>query len=108
MANKRGADDDRVVAEVADRLRRRGLEHQIVHVAEAPVFARLEAPHDGVFGLVEVLCRMPVERVVAAADVTALEAETQVHPLVARLKTFLAPVRRLRVHGTNLRQMFAL
>ena len=47
--------------------------------------------------LVEVLRRVLVFRTIAATDVPALEAETQVNPLIACLQTLLAPVRRSRL-----------
>ncbi len=56
----------------------------------------------------EMLRRVPVGRVVAATDVTALEAEPQMHPLIAARQTFLATVRRLGLNDANLREMFAL
>ena len=59
-------------------------------------------------GLVEMLRRVPILRIIAAADVAALEAEPQVHPLVAARQTLLAPVRRFRLDVANLRQMLAL
>ena len=73
---------------------RRGLEHELVDKTESPVLTRLEAAHDRMLGLIEMLRGVPVDRVVAAADVPALQTEPQVHPLVAARKTFLAPVRR--------------
>ena len=86
----------------------RGLEHELVHEAEAPIFSRFEAAHDGMLGLVEMLCGVPVLRIVTAADVTALETEPQVHPLIPTRQTLLAPVGRLRRDGADLRQMLAL
>jgi hypothetical protein len=59
------------------------------------------------FGLVEMLRGMPVLRIVAAADVTALETEPQVHPLITTRQTLLAAVGRLRRDGANLRQVLA-
>src|SRR5678815_5017507 len=42
--------------------------------------------------LLEMQRRMLVPRLVAAADVAAAEAQPQVHPVVAGLQAFLAPV----------------
>src|SRR5467141_1077940 len=86
----------------------RGLEHELVDKTKSPVFPGLEAAHDRMFGLVKMLRGMPVDRVVAAADVTALEAEPQVYPLVAAGQTFLAPIGRLRLDVADLREMLAL
>src|SRR2546422_6987751 len=86
---------------------RRGFDEQILHEAKAPVLARFEAAHDRVFRLMEVLRGVPIGRVVAAADVTALEAEPQVHPLVAARQTLLTAVRRLRLDVADLREMLA-
>jgi len=60
------------------------------------------------FGLVKMLRGMPVDRVVAAADVTALEAEPLVYPLVAAGQTLFAPIGRLRLDVADLREMLAL
>jgi hypothetical protein len=54
------------------------------------------------------LCGVPIGRVVAAADVTALEAEPQVHPLIAARQTLLTTVRRLRLDVADLREVLAL
>jgi len=60
------------------------------------------------FGLVKMLRGVPVGGIVAAADVTALEAETQMHPLVAARQTFLAAVGGLGFNVADFREMFAL
>jgi len=57
---------------------------------------------------VEMLRGVPIDRVVAAADVTALEAEPEVHPLVAARQTLLATIRRLCLDVADLREMLAL
>ena len=59
-------------------------------------------------GFAEVLRGVAVGRIIAAPDVTALEAEPQVHPLVAAHQTFLAAIGRLRVDVADLREMLAL
>src|SRR5216117_4605412 len=61
------------------RLGRR-FDEEIVHVAVAPVLAVFQALDDGVFGLVIVLGGVFVGRLIAAADVSALNAEPQVYP----------------------------
>jgi len=60
------------------------------------------------FHRVEVLGRMTIGRIVAAADVTTLEAKPQVYPLVPGFQTFLATVRGLRLDIADLREMLAL
>src|SRR3989449_11582074 len=62
----------------------------LVHVAPAPVLARLERAHDRMLHRPEVLRRVLVLRRVAAPDVPAREAEPQVHPRVADAQALLA------------------
>src|SRR2546426_75545 len=64
--------------------------HEIVDEAVRPLLVGLERLDGRVPGLVEVLGRVLVRRVVAAADVTANHAEPEVDPLVSRLEAFLA------------------
>jgi len=87
---------------------RRRLESQLIDITPAPVLARLETAHDRMLGLVKVLGGVTVGGIVAAADVTAFETEPQMHPLVAALQAFFAPVRRLRRNVVHLGKMFAL
>src|SRR5438309_10939066 len=68
------------------------LEPQLVDVAPAPVFARLEGPDDRVLRAVEVGCRMLALRVVAAAHMPAGHAQPQVDPGTADLQAVLAAV----------------
>ena len=56
------------------------LERDLVHVAPVPVLARLERADDRVAALGRVGARVAVRRAVAAADLSALAAEAQVHP----------------------------
>src|SRR5205807_5634417 len=62
----------------------------LVGVAPAPVLARLERVDQLVAARVVVGGRVPVRRVVAAADVAALQADAQVQPGVAGLQALLA------------------
>ena len=73
----------------------RRFDEQLVHVAPAPVLARLEAPHESVVGRMEMLGGMLALRVVAAADVAALLAQPEVDPAHAGGETFLATVGRV-------------
>ena len=83
------------------------LHHDLVDIAPAPIFARLEAPNDRVGCLMEMTRRMFAGRVVATADVPAGEAKTQVHPPTARLETFFTALGRSRFDGLNLPEMRA-
>jgi hypothetical protein len=68
------------------------LEHDLVDVTPAPVFAGLEGLDNRVVGRVEMPGRMLVFRRVAAADVSTNEALAQMHPGVANFQTILAAV----------------
>ena len=61
------------------------IQFNLIDVAPAPIFSRLEGLDYGVLSRMEVLRRMFVLRRIAAADMTALKAQAQVHPRVARL-----------------------
>src|SRR5215467_7287789 len=69
------------------------LEHDLVDVAPAPIFARLEGLDNRVIGGVEMLRSVFVFRRIAAADVPADEALAQVHPGVANPQAILTAVR---------------
>src|SRR5437899_1970622 len=86
----------------------RRLDEQILHVAEAPILARLEAAHHRMLRLVEMLRGVPVGGIVATADMTTLDAEAQMHPLVAARQTLLATVGCLGLDVPDLREMLAL
>src|SRR6202034_2182121 len=66
------------------------LQHDLVHVAPAPVLARLDRAHDRMLRGVKVLGGGAVLGIVTAADVAAGAAQPQVHPAVTELETFLA------------------
>src|SRR5262245_28062851 len=83
-------------------MRRRGrcagdVEHQVVDVAVPPVLARLVRADDRMLVVrVEMRRRVPVRRLVAAADMTTSHAETEVHPTAPHPEAVLAtPARRL-------------
>ena len=71
-------------------------EVHLVGVAPAPGLSRLEGLDDRMLRFVIVLPRMPVRGVVAAADVAARQAESQMDPSVTRAETFLATFRCAR------------
>src|SRR5436190_21714903 len=56
------------------------LEHLLIDVAPAPVLLRLEASDHRVVRRMKVLRRMPMDRLVAASHVAALEAQTKMYP----------------------------
>src|ERR1700693_5406241 len=53
---------------------------RLVDIAPAPILSRFEGLDDRVPAVVEMLPRMPMRRGVAAADVTAGQAQAQMHP----------------------------
>jgi hypothetical protein len=71
-----------------------GSNQHLVDVAPPPVFARLEGPHYGMLGCVEVGCGVAVGTLIAAADVTTNQALSEVYPRIARLQTVFTTLRR--------------
>ena len=77
---------------------RKGLGHGIVHVAVAPVLARLGGLDHFMTYIPVVLGGMLAYGRIAAAHVAADETLAQVHPLLADLQALLAPLgARLRL-----------
>ena len=70
--------------------------HDLVGEAPGPVLAGLERADDRMAGRLRVRGRVLARRVVAAADVPALEADAQVAPDAAVAQALLAAVGRLR------------
>ena len=66
-------------------------EGELVHVAPEPVLVRLDRADDGMPGPSRMRRRMPVRRVVAAADPAAARAEAEVDPPAVDRETVLAP-----------------
>jgi hypothetical protein len=83
---------DEIFLLASTALLRKWLDHYFVDVTPAPIFARLERSHDGVFCLFEVFGGVLVFRGIAAADVAANFAEAQMNPRVSRLQALLAPI----------------
>src|SRR5882757_1245748 len=89
------------------------IQHDLVHIAPPPAFRGIIAFDDRMAGGVEMLGRMLVLRIVAAADMAAAPAEPQMNPCVAELQAFLAAQRAgrdladflqmgaVRGHGSN-------
>jgi hypothetical protein len=59
------------------------VQFDFVDVAPAPIFARLDGFHDGVFGGVEMFCGVFVFGGVAAGDVATDHAESEMNPGVS-------------------------
>ena len=68
------------------------VEREIVLVAVPPVFARFVRLDDRMALRMEVRGRVPIRRVVAAADVATRHAQTQVHPSTADSQAVYASV----------------
>jgi diketogulonate reductase-like aldo/keto reductase len=66
------------------------LDFDLVGVAPAPVFARLERLHDRMGSVLEVFGRVTIRGAVAASDMATRQAQTQMHPSGADLKAILA------------------
>jgi hypothetical protein len=66
-------------------------DHVVVDIAECPTFAGFERLHDTVSDVMEVPRSVLVRGVVAAADVAALHAQSQVDPLPTDLEAVFAP-----------------
>ena len=75
---------------------RNRLEKQLINVTPAPILARLERLDHGMVRRMKMLCRVSILRIVAAADVTARDAKSQMNPPVARFQTLFTTVRRFR------------
>src|SRR5579883_1913237 len=69
------------------------IEDGLVDIAPAPALRRVIALDDGVTGRLEMLGRVAVRGVVAAADMAAGTAEPEMHPDRAQLEAFLAAER---------------
>src|SRR3981081_727248 len=62
----------------------------LVHIAPAPILARLEGLDDRVLGRVEMLSGVAMGRGIAAADMAAGQAQAQMHPGAADPQAILA------------------
>src|SRR5438270_1169004 len=69
------------------------LKHDLVDVAPAPVFSWLKRLDNRVIGRVEMLRRVLVLRGIAASDMPANQALTQVNPAIANFQTVLTAIR---------------
>jgi hypothetical protein len=82
------------------------MDYFLVNVTPAPIFARLERLNNRMLRFMKMFGRMFVFGIVAAADVSAGQTQTQMDPLVAHFQTFLAPFAARR-HLTDLVKMCA-
>src|SRR3954451_9477980 len=73
-------------------MHRGDVQGDIVDEAPGPCLARLERADDRMIGAFGVPSRVPVRRVVAAADVPAFQADPQMEPLPAGAQAVLAAV----------------
>lgn len=83
------------------------LEHDLIDVAPAPVFAGLEGLDDRVIGRMEMPGRVRVLRGVATAHVSTDEAFAQMHPGVPNFQTLLSAL-CARCHLSDLIEMATL
>ena len=73
-----------------DRLRH--LQVHLINVTPGPSLAGLEGGHHGMGLLLEVFRGVAVRRAVATADMTASQAETEMHPGRSHFQTFFTPL----------------
>jgi hypothetical protein len=69
------------------------IEDEFIDVTPAPFFTRLERSDDRVVGRMKMFGCVFVLRRIAAADVSAAHAQTQMHPAVTDAQTVLAAFR---------------
>src|SRR5581483_9883490 len=72
------------------------VEERLVDIAPAPALRRVVALDDRVLRRVEMLGGVAVRRIVAAADMAAGPAQSEMHPARAGLQAFLAAARARR------------
>ncbi len=70
----------------------------LIDITPAPILARLERFHDGVFGVMEMLGRVLILRRIAAANMAAFQAQAEMNPHVPAFQAFLAAFRRARFY----------
>src|ERR1700730_11850611 len=81
---------------VVRRLAVRQIEQHLIDITPAPAFRRIVALDHRMAGGMEVLGRMLVGRIVAAADMAAAAADPQMQPFAAAFQAFLAAERARR------------
>jgi hypothetical protein len=68
------------------------IQQYLIYVTPAPIFAGFKGLNDGVQGRVKMFGGVLILGIVAAADVPAGEAQSEMDPVVAQLQTFFASV----------------
>ena len=71
----------------------RRLNLNFVNITPQPIFVRLERLNDGMLRRVKMRRRVLILRRIAATDMTAGLAKSQMHPLVAHLEALFATLR---------------
>jgi hypothetical protein len=61
------------------------IQYDIINIAPAPTLTALEGAHDGMAGTMEMFGGVFTGRLVATADVAALQAKAKVNPVTSRL-----------------------
>jgi hypothetical protein len=69
---------------------RERFKENFIHETPAPILAPFERLHDRVASLVEMFGRMPIDRRIAAANLSAITAPAQVDPRIAHFQAFFA------------------
>jgi hypothetical protein len=78
-----------------------------IHVTPRPIFTRLKGSNDRVSGCVKMFRGVAIRRRVAAAHMSAGQAQPQVDPGRTNLQTFLTPLRAGNDVGIDLIEMRA-
>jgi len=84
----------------------RKIEHHFVNVTPAPSFRRIIGFDDGVPCCAKMFCSMSIWRLIAATNMAAGTADTQVQPGVAQFQAFFTP-QSTRKNIADSRDMFA-
>ena len=95
---------DPISAELTARRTASHSENDLIDIAPPPVLSGFEGLDERMPRGEKMLGCVPVLRVIATTDMSACQAQSKVHPLVARLQTLLAALPR-RSHLAYLIQM---
>ena len=77
------------------------IQHKIINIAPAPTLTGLEGAHDGMAGAMEMFGGVFTGRLVATADVTALQAQAKVNPITPRLEALFTAFGSARGYRSN-------
>jgi hypothetical protein len=78
------------------------LQYDLVYIAPTPTFTGLEGAHDGMAGAMEMFGGVFAGRLVATADVAALQAQAKVKPITPRLQALFTAFGSARGYWSNL------